>query len=1059
MTKKALFLTLLIFLTLAPVFSQEKELDRSLDYIEAEDTDSDVMSLFEIQKLIRATDYNRALQELHKYIEKYPDRFDNAESLIRTIMSRRQRYSKLTERVIKVSTENPDDHITPSQIILEMKTLEKNPPEEIKTVITMLEDLHLFKYYAYLFDTIQTESSKLVKTNGADAAVTKIEEGFWIYKEEFQDQWADNPEIVKEAEKIENKLNEYLASFQNADFRKQFTSLIASFIKNVEDDKYEAANANLTQLQNIFTQYAKLRNNIVICGNEFGALYEKQKAIRPEITDASYLPFMQRFIAGVSSIPDSGLVGVMDYEFTAKLEQMKTAVAKTSTKHSSTYLAALPKVITGESVDLTNLGRMENYSSVIANYADMGKKVNEFYSLIDTGSKTKYNPYPQYNTALDYLTYISKKTRDLYPIATALNKEIALQKTLRTNLKTNKNQEDYDSSKYIRQIFDSVSSMSKITGTRESLMPENTDKAKSDNGKMDWTKNTNQYVTYVDELFKTTQNTVIQSWSEISQSFIDDAATYEKVIKDYNQYASVFQRGFAKPLTEAQYNNFKQDPAALLAYAKAHASEKAENAKYFYPDLSLVMTENMENVSKNYEQAMNSAQEEFEYNLQNHPEWKNNKQITDIVNNSASYMNKKSVELASMRESASAVVSKAKTDIAAAEEAKKQGDKYYSDSVGAYNKEKFEQAEDLLVKASEKYTEALELKEDPELRSSIDKKQSELSMKIIDGRNEIVIRESRALYTKARNAQTADNYDDAEIFINQAIAKWAETHDEENEEFADLRNLINTAVSMKTGRVLTISDPLYAEMSQLLSIAYQYYDKGKVYYDKKQKEQGDAALVLAVENLQKIKKVYPINQEASLLMLKIDQLQDPEKFKAEFGQRINDAVAKCKSSATQIEGYNELMTYYNLDPNYKGLKDTVYNIEIQLGLRERPIDNSAIARARRLTEEARSLYNSAGNDSDKLNRALDRVKQALALNPNYTTAEQLKDRIETKLGGSAVIVLSSADNALLTRAKNEYQAGRIDEANLIMIQLLNNNPQNIKVKSVSDLKKKIDARL
>ena len=51
------------------------------------------------------------------------------------------------------------------------------------------------------------------------------------------------------------------------------------------------------------------------------------------------------------------------------------------------------------------------------------------------------------------------------------------------------------------------------------------------------------------------------------------------------------------------------------------------------------------------------------------------------------------------------------------------------------------------------------------------------------------------------------------------------------------------------------------------------------------------------------------------------------------------------------------------------------------------------------------------------------------------------------------------DTALLTRAKNEYQAGRIDEANLIMIQILNNNPQNAKVKSVADLKKKIDARL
>ena len=153
------------------------------------------------------------------------------------------------------------------------------------------------------------------------------------------------------------------------------------------------------------------------------------------------------------------------------------------------------------------------------------------------------------------------------------------------------------------------------------------------------------------------------------------------------------------------------------------------------------------------------------------------------------------------------------------------------------------------------------------------------------------------------------------------------------------------------------------------------------------------------------------------------------------------------------------MDYAELQPDYPGLKDLIYQVEIDIGIRQKPVDNSAAARARRLTEEAQSLYNSAGNDTAKLNRALDRVKQALALNPSYSTAEQLRDRIETKIGGSTVIVLSSSDTALLTRAKNEYQAGRIDEANLIMIQILKNNPQNAKVKSVADLKKKIDARL
>lgn len=1058
MTKKTLFLSFLFFLTMFSVFPQEKESDRALDYIEAQDTDDDVMSLYQIEKLIRATDYNVALEELHKYIEKYPDRFDNAQRLIKTIMTRRQRYSVLTERAIKSSTENPEDHITPSKIILEMKTLEKNPPEEIQQVITLLEDMHLFKYYAYLFDTIQAESADLAKKKDVVGAITKVQEGFWIYKEEFQEEWKDYPAITKEADRIENQLNEYLTAFENADFRKRFNNLVATFIKNVEDDKYDAANSTLNQLQSVFNEYTRLRNNIQNCSTQYAALYERQKKINPEITDGSFLPFMQRFVSGITSVPDSGIIGAIDCEYGQTLESMKTAVAKTSVKHSSSFLAVLPKQITAQNSDLTGLERSDTYTVQINRYADLGKKVNNYYNLIELENKAKYNPYPQFNLAMDYIKSISDQTGKLYPIVVALKKETDLQQTLRSELKTAKNQEGYNSSEYIRKLFDSVSSMNKITGTKQALLPKNQENEKADNCNLNWSQNTTRYISYVDEIFNTTQVAVVNSWSEIAQSFIDDAASYESVIKEYNQYANVFHKGFASSLSEEEYNRLKKDPEALLAYAKEHANDKGK-AQFYYPDLTLAMTNYMESVSSNYEKAMSSAQSEFEYNLTNHPEWTNNKQITDIVSNSNNYMTKKTAELTTMKQTSAAVVASANRDYTAAQNAKAQADKLYSDSVSAFNKEQFEKAESLLVQASEKYTEALELQDDPQLRSSVDKKQYDLSLKITDARNEIVIKESRALYTKARNAQTLDNYDDAELFINQAINKWAETHDEGNEEFEEFRNLVNTAVSMKTGRILTVADPLYAEMSQLLSVAYQYYDKGNSLYKKNQKEEGDAALALAVENLQKIKKVYPINQDASVLMLKIDQLQDPAKFKSEFGQRIKEAVAKCKNPETQTEGYNELMTYYDLEPNYSGLKKTINDIEIQLGMRQKPVDNSAAARARRLTEEAQSIYNSAGSDTTKLNRALDRVKQALALNPSYTTAEQLRDRIETKLGGSTVIVLSSADTALLTRAKNEYQAGRIDEANLIMIQILRNNPQNAKVKSVSDLKKKIDARL
>ena len=48
---------------------------------------------------------------------------------------------------------------------------------------------------------------------------------------------------------------------------------------------------------------------------------------------------------------------------------------------------------------------------------------------------------------------------------------------------------------------------------------------------------------------------------------------------------------------------------------------------------------------------------------------------------------------------------------------------------------------------------------------------------------------------------------------------------------------------------------------------------------------------------------------------------------------------------------------------------------------------------------------------------------------------------------------------LLTQAKKAYQNGNIDDANTYMLRLLNNNPNNIKLKEVEDLNNKIKSQL
>ena len=161
---------------------------QTVEEIELDDNNGEVMSLFEIERLIRQTDYTEALKQLNIYIEKKPDYFDNAQRLVKIIMNRRKQYSVLAEKAIKSSTENPEDHATPAKIILQMRSIEKNPPAEIKRMIDLLEEMHLFKYYAFLYDSILQESSDFSHKGEYFAAISKVrDEGFDIYKDEYND--------------------------------------------------------------------------------------------------------------------------------------------------------------------------------------------------------------------------------------------------------------------------------------------------------------------------------------------------------------------------------------------------------------------------------------------------------------------------------------------------------------------------------------------------------------------------------------------------------------------------------------------------------------------------------------------------------------------------------------------------------------------------------------------------------------------------------------------------------------------------------------------------------
>ena len=1035
-----IFLIFLTFLSSTAVLHAQ-----TVEEIELDDNNGEVMSLFEIERLIRKTDYTEALKQLNIYIEKKPEYFDNAQRLVKIIMNRRKQYSVLAERAIKASTENPEDHATPAKIILQMRSIEKNPPAEIKRMIDLLEEMHLFKYYAFMFDSILQDSSAFSHNGEYFAAIAKVrDEGFDIYKDEYEDSFAEeNQEMITDAQAVMDALNDAIIRYEDTAFTREFDNINNQFITAIQKDDYEQAERLFPSLEEAYRKYSVIRNDVYECGQKIIALYEKQQELNSEITDASYLPFMQRFILGVQYPEDSGILGDIDCKFKTTLENVKSEILAAEQKRTNNYLAVLPQALLQSDTDYYEITNRTKYVYPLEQYALLGKKSNALYELIN------YTPDSTYDIVLDYEPKLALLTAELLDKTKDFEAEQIIQKQLLESTSTD-----------ITPLFDSVFRMTTILGVKSSLVPQAYEWGSAYltmTEDQTWQTPTALYNSYLDTLFDASAQSMTDSWTIITESYKSDSDSYVQNATDYKNYAQTYTTGFDEHVDIEGMGGSRVTAEALFAYAQKMGEQ--QNPVYHYPDASIKLYNKAEELSADYIAAIEERQNSLNQNLNAHEDWLANEDLVAVVVAAINYMQNRKSELELVRLQSSQQLAEAQVELEEAAYAKNNAASIMEEAQDALNRGNLANAEKLLLEASERYADSLAIADDETLRKQVDSTVASLSTRIMDAKNELVIKESRELYTQARDALNYDRYEDSETLINAAINKWAETHTEKNPEFETFLELVNTAVSMKTGRVLLSSDPLYSEMSQLLSIAYLYYDEGEQYLKQGDEQAADNSLTLAEESLNKIKAVYPLNQEASLLLLKIDRLHNPEKFEEEFAQKVQTAIAQSKNKDTMVQAYNTLTDYYNLEPEYKGLKDAIYNLEIELGMRQRPVDNSAAARSTRLTTQAQTQFNSAGSNTARLNQALETVNEALRLNPNNKTAEALKDRISLKIGSSSIIVLSSDDQNLLTQAKKAYQSGNIDAANTYMLRLLNNNPNNIKLKEVEDLNNKIKSQL
>jgi hypothetical protein len=397
----------------------------------------------------------------------------------------------------------------------------------------------------------------------------------------------------------------------------------------------------------------------------------------------------------------------------------------------------------------------------------------------------------------------------------------------------------------------------------------------------------------------------------------------------------------------------------------------------------------------------------------------------------------------------------ARNQVARAESFRLDGERLYQESRAALSQGNFEFARSRIQRAQDQFRASLSIQESASLRTEWwDTRLMNLDAEINQVENEIVIRDVRNLVNEARTAYFAGDFEQAERQLIRARNRWQVTNVGTDAEIQHWLNMIQGALSLRSGKVIPPTAPLYAEMSQLLSDAKKNYDEGVRFFNTSRRAEGEAKFAEARQKTQEVKLMFPVNQEAGMLELRIEQVTNPPAFEASFESRVNLAVAGARQGS--MESFAELQNLAEINPRYPGIAAALVQAEIDIGLRPPAPDPQAVARSNELTAAARQIL--AGRILSQFPIALRQVEEALALNPNNSLAMTTKDQIQTQMSGTRNDVLDSRSEAEYQRAVREYQQGNYLVANAIVEQLLQ-NPRNSASFLILDLHRRIQSVL
>jgi tetratricopeptide (TPR) repeat protein len=972
--------------------------------------------LVKADKLINENKHNEAIRILTDYIRRNPQHFDDAQKRIKKIYQARENLNQTTEELINTLLNEPENQEKIYSLAAQLKSSESNTNPILTSFISKTHEIAQFNVLKNRLRNILETARAQLDRGECEAALQTYAGGMDLMRNEFF--------AAGYGEAIENNVRretERVNSVISA-FRQVSTGMgtpATELARAISSGSLNTATEITNRLTPAMDRFIASKQELYTAVNTFDSILGRLRNSDPEMEDRNHLSFLSMLINGRQgeSIQE-GMLGAFETYWKNSINPVLNAITQNAVTANSTGLAAVNTEQYSNAV--TALQRTGNFVNLSSVFFQKRRALNEKGNaprVEFSGNIIIKDDIPAFIT----LRALSESSNHLIQAANL---------ALRTSILAN-------------------SSQSSFTLWREGKADAGTAISSGLQAKNNATGIKNEIDAVIASASRT--NNLLKNYHETpylaeAVSAIEKIQTAAVALERQSAYSyySVVDTELKRGLIA---RNGELEKGKNFLNGQSRKRIDGSIVTDLFPAEALeTMTAMLAALSTDLERG-NSA---VAYYKNETKPILTDAEITAILTSC-----EKSIgELNALRTQGAALRTTANSRTTQAEAFRQEGERLLREAQTAHRSQNFDTARDRLQKAAERFNSSLEVQESSSLRQSWDTQLFNLGQAINAAENEMIIAEVRNLVNSARAAYFEGNFQQSEDRLVRARSRWRTTNPDENEEILYWLGIVRGAMSARSGRTISPTAPLYPEMSQLLSKARMNYEEGVRLINAGSRTAGLAKFAEARQQTREVRLIFPVNQDAGILELRMEQYTDPAAFNASFEQRMRTAIAGTKQRS--IESFAELQNLAEINPRYTGIRGILTQAEIDMGYRPPPPDPRALARSRELSSSANRILE--GNNTTLFEVALTQVNEAIALNPENAEAMRVKDRLLNRMNVPGAIVLSSEDELEYQRAVRELQAGN----NLVaftVVERLMQNPRNRNITKLIELQRRIQSVL